>query len=135
MGLNKVISILSTFKDTLLAFSQLVKFVKSSFSILFSFLIELFVYNKFVSSANWWNLQYLIASFRSLMYKMNNKGPKTHPSGTPISTDAHSDAYVLNMFETIYQLYVLFHSALIYQTKYHNLLCQKLFGDQQKYHS
>ena len=51
MGLNKIISVLSSFKNILLALSQLVKFFKSLFSILFSFFNrELLVYNKFVSS-------------------------------------------------------------------------------------
>ena len=31
----------------------------------------------FASSAKWWTLQYLIARFRSLIYKKNSKGPKT----------------------------------------------------------
>ena len=48
MGLNKIISVLSTFKNILLTLSQLVKFFKSLFHILFSFLIQLLVYNKFV---------------------------------------------------------------------------------------
>ena len=49
MGLNKIISVLSTFEDILLALNQLDKFFKSLFNNLFSFLIELLVYNKFVS--------------------------------------------------------------------------------------
>ena len=92
MGLNKIISVLSSFKNILLALSQLVKFFKSLFSILFSFFnSELLVYNKFVSSVRWWTLQYLIARFRSLMYKRNNKGHKMDPYGTSIGTDAHSE--------------------------------------------
>ena len=51
MGLNKIISVLLTFKDILLALSQLVKFFKFLFNILFRFLIELLVYNKFASLA------------------------------------------------------------------------------------
>ena len=50
MGLNKIILVLSTFKDILLALNQLAQFFKSFFKMLFSFLIELLVYNKFVSS-------------------------------------------------------------------------------------
>ena len=49
MGLNKIISVLSTFEDILLALNQLDKYFKSLFNNLFSFLIELLVYNKFVS--------------------------------------------------------------------------------------
>ena len=41
MGLNKIISVLSTFKDLLLALSQLVKFFKYLFNDLFGFLTEL----------------------------------------------------------------------------------------------
>ena len=51
MGLNKIISVLSTFKDILVALRQLVKFFKSLFNNLVSCLIELLVYNKSVSSA------------------------------------------------------------------------------------
>ena len=52
VGLNKIISVLSKFKVILLALSQLVKFFKFLFKNLFGFLIELLVYNKFVSSAS-----------------------------------------------------------------------------------
>ena len=51
MGLNKIIPVLSTFKDIFLPLSQLVKSFKSLFNVVFSFLIELLVYNKFVSFA------------------------------------------------------------------------------------
>ena len=88
---NKIISVLSSFKDILLASIQLVKFFKSLFNILFSFLIEWLIYNKFVSSTKWWTLQYLIARSRSLMYKRNYKGPKTDPCGTSVGIDAHSE--------------------------------------------
>ena len=58
--------------STLLALSKLVSFFKSLFKNLLSFLINLLVYNRFASYANWWTLHCLIAWFISLMYKRNS---------------------------------------------------------------
>ena len=56
----------------LLALSKLVNFFKSLFKNLLNFLINLLVYNRFESYANWLTLQCLIAWLRSLMYERNS---------------------------------------------------------------
>ena len=79
LGLNIIISVLSTFNEILFALSQCTISFRSSFMCLFSGFSEEWGYNKFVSSAKWVVDECLITLWRSLMYTRNKIGPRTEP--------------------------------------------------------
>ena len=79
LGLNIIISVLSTFNKILFALSQCTVSFRSWFMCLFSDFSEEWGYNKFVSSAKWVVDECLITLWISLMYIRNKSGPRTEP--------------------------------------------------------
>ena len=69
LDLKITISVFFTLNEILFAISQLTRRFKSAFIRLFSFLIELLIHNKLVSSAMWGTLQNFISWFKSFIYK------------------------------------------------------------------
>ena len=47
------------------------------------FLRDSLTYNKFLSSAKSWVIEYTTVQLRSLIIIMNRRGPRTDPCGTP----------------------------------------------------
>ena len=83
LGLNITSSVLLVFKDSLFALIHWTTNFKSLFICLFIFFIDLSVRMRLVSSTKWWtelNSTYLC---KSLINKINRRGPKTDHCGTP----------------------------------------------------
>ena len=76
-------SVLATFKLSLWAISQFLRFSKSEFTTFSTSVIESPEAVRFVSSANSQGFVILRHSGRSLMYNKNNSGPRIEPCGAP----------------------------------------------------
>ena len=83
LGLNITSSVLLVFKDSLFALIHWTTNFKSLFICLFIFFIDLSVRMRLVSSAKWWTELNSTDLYKSLMNKINRRGPKTDSCGTP----------------------------------------------------
>ena len=83
LDLKIAISVFVILSKILFAFNQLTRHFNSTFTSLFSFLIEFLGHNGLMSLAKWWTLQNFIAWFRSFIYNKNSRGPRTDRWGTP----------------------------------------------------
>ena len=83
LGLNNIKLVLSTLRDSLLAFSQFSTLVSSVFIIFVSWVKFRELWNKVVSSANRIAVKKFDTDERSLIKIKNKSGPNIDPWGTP----------------------------------------------------
>src|SRR6218665_1640501 len=104
--------VLSKFKESLLTKNQSLIFNNSSLIIRTSSPQDAWELKTLVSSAN--NIKYKVGEIfvRSLMYRMNSKGPRLDPWGTPQFIQLRSDHVPLQKTFCIYCMYVSAHTFL-----------------------
>ena len=83
LGLNIRSSVLLVFKDSLFALTHSTTNCKSLLICLFIFSIDLSVRIRLVASAKWWTELNSTALCKSLINKINKRGPKTDLWGIP----------------------------------------------------
>ena len=86
------------FRDNLLSWNQSATLVSSAFATLYSSSTDLLAKNRVVSSAYITNLIKLEEDVRSLIWRINNIGPRREPWDTPVGTGRREEV----LLETTY---------------------------------